>query len=287
VTTGVGLNDFLARTIINYPEATIKSYKNVAAETAMKEYVEENCGPSATTANERVADGVLGDFIVELTQNRGLVWEGDRSMLVLLDVLLDISKFSKIDFAVVFDRLINKMIFQTYINQLGSDRSTVGLDHTTAKNGAGNYPVVFSKEKGNVSSLTYVEDGTGEKNSVSVLGDGDGATRTIVHRQSSAITRSRWNRREIARPANGHPNGVDVEVLNMLEVAGDEELNNDKIKEILTVVPLMQASCMYHKHFFVGDKITSKYRTFEQHKRILKIEHRVDTKEELTITFSE
>src|SRR3990172_7332367 len=47
VSDGVGLNDLLARSIIAYKAGTIRADKNAPAETVMKEYVDENCGPTA------------------------------------------------------------------------------------------------------------------------------------------------------------------------------------------------------------------------------------------------
>jgi hypothetical protein len=258
---GVSLNDLLSRTIINYPAGTIRSYKNIAAETAMKEYVEENCGPSATIANGREIDGVLPDFSVEADTAAGATWEGDRAFENLMDTLKSIAEYSDIDFAVNWDDVALTFSFQTYVDQLGLDRTNIGLDPGTGLNAAGNAPVVFSLGLGNIKSLSYEYNRVAESNVVSVLGDGDGATRTIKVRTKATKNDSPWNRREVSRPQGGFD--------NEMEVAGDEALGELSGKEIVGFAPLLQASTMYGKHFFLGDRITTNIRGVDYNKRII------------------
>jgi hypothetical protein len=277
----VGLNDLLARTIINYPEGTIKSYKNIAAETAMKEYVEENCGPTALIIPpyERVIDGVLPDFTVEPTTGLGAVWEGDRSMQNLLDVIKDISQFANLDFDIEWVETPSpEFTFKVYPNQVGTDRSVVGLDRTTGLNGAGNVPVIFEVSAGTVSKFNFVNNRTSESNVVSILGDGDGATRTIVTRVDPSSTDSPWNRREIARPGSGF--------ISQMEIAGDEALNEFRAKTIISIDPLNQPNLAYGKHYFVGDVITTYFKSVPYNRRILgaTIEAKIDGSQKLILS---
>lgn len=278
---GVGLNDFLARTIINYPPATIKSYKDTVAETAMKEYVEENCGASATIANNRERDGVLQDFLVETDGAHGIAWEGDKAWNNLLDVLKDISRLSQIDFDVEWDEDVEKFYFRTFVDQLGEDRTTQGLDSSTGLNSAGNAPVVFSLALGNMQNAKREYNRISESNVVTVTGEGDGATVEVqVRANTSAIDDSPWNRREVSRPQSGYE--------SEMQMFGDEVLEELSAKDILEFTPLMQSSCLYGKHFFFGDKITTLFRGNTFHKRIYSISNSIQSfKEDLKITFSD
>jgi hypothetical protein len=281
-TTGVGLNDFLGRTIINYPPATIKSYKNAPSETAMKEYVEENCGASATIANEREIDGVLPDFQVAADGASGVVWEGDRAWENLLDILKEISKFSQIDFNVSWDDLTQKFVFETYVDQLGEDRTTVGLDPATGLNSAGNPPVSFALELGNISSLSRTFNRLSESNVVTVLGEGEGATVATEVRTTAATLDSPWNRREVSRSKSGFQ--------SEMQTYGDGVLVELSAKDIIDFSPLSQEACLYGKHFFIGDKVTVTFKGISYNKRIFSITNSIseaDKKEKLSIVFSD
>jgi hypothetical protein len=279
VSSGPDLMDLLARTGINYVPATIKAYKDTVAETAIKEYVEENCGASATVANGRESDGVLPDFLVQPTTGTGNAWEGDRAFENLLDVIRDIATDSDMDFDMSWDASVGKFVFNTYADQLGLDRTTVGLNTLTGLNGAGVVPTVFSLQYGNIKRLKKTYDRLSESNVVSVLGEGDGATRLVVVRQSSAITDSPWNRREISRPKTGF--------ISEMEQYGDEVLDENKLKDTIEFSPLLQERCMYGVHFFLGDRITVIWKGTPIHKRIVSIQNTISSTEDLQITFSD
>lgn len=278
---GVGLNHLLQRTIINYVEGTIKSYKYAPAETAMKEYAWENCGSAAITdpGYEREYYGVLPNFEIDTDTGAGVEWEGDRAFANLLDVLQDIANFSGIDFEVIWDSTAKEFVFTTYPNKIGTDRSVIGLDVETGLNAAGYAPIIFSLERGNIKTISYDYDRAGEANVISVLGDGDGATRKIIVRTAVTQYDSPWNRCEASRGQGGFE--------HEMEVAGDEQLKELAAKEIIEFKPLIQASYMYGKHFFLGDKITIQFRGKTYHRRITKISNSVSDKEDISLTFEE
>jgi hypothetical protein len=276
---GVGLIDLIYRTDIYYKEGTIRAYKNIAAETAMKEYVLENCGASATIANGRENDGVLPDFLVEADGATGVTWEGDRAFENLLDVLQSISLFASMDFDVIWEAATGKFTFKTYLGQIGLDRTVTGLVAATGLNAAGNAPVVFSVEKGNVKSITTHSERISESNIVAVLGEGDGATRTVHIRTDASYADSPWNRREIARSKNGYT--------NEMEVYGDEVLKDTKYKETVDMTPLLQESCMYGIHFFLGDLITATHKGIQSSKKIMEVSNNVKDTDSLSFTFSD
>jgi hypothetical protein len=278
--SGVGFNDLLARTIINYPPDTIKAYKDAPAETAMKEYAEENCGASATVANGRESSGVLPDFQVETDTASGADWEGDRAWQNLLDVEQEIARFADIDFAVNWDDSSKKFKFQTYVDQYGEDRTITGIDPATGKNSAGNYPVIFSLERGNLRSINRNFNRISESNVVVVTGDGDGATVDVEVRSAATTTDSPWNRREVCRPQAGF--------VSEMQIYGDGELADLAAKDILTFSPLSQSSCLYGKHYFLGDKVSVLFRGTYFSMRVFGVRNNVSDKtEDLSITFSE
>ncbi|KKN66973.1 hypothetical protein LCGC14_0466530 [marine sediment metagenome] len=274
--SGFDYADLLARTTIAYLGGTVRADKNlIPSETAMKEYAEENCGPSATPANGRKfeadygsgtfidAPGVLPGFSIDVDNGAGKLWSGSRPAENLLDVLIDIANFSGIDYKVEGQALA-KFIFKTFVGQLGADRTVEGLNSSTGKNAAGNVPVVFSVPMGSVQNMTYQYDRMSEANIIFVLGQGDLSTRSVqVSRDETAIADSPWNRREVTRNASGQ------EFVYQLETAGSESLQELQAKEIFIFSPLQQPNSLYGVHYFLGDRVTAKYGDVQRNKRIV------------------
>jgi hypothetical protein len=277
--TGVGLNFILQGGMINYKAGTIRSYKNCSSNRAIKEYVEENCGPNALVTLERMSDSVIPNLYFDDMVDYGPVWEGDRAFENLLDTISAIAKSSSIDFDIVFDQGLKRLKFYTYTLGIGSRRTNEGIDSSTGRNSFGQYPVVFALELGNVASLEYDIDRLSEGNVVSVLGDGDVSTRHVESRESPNKLDSPYNRREVSRPQSGFT--------NEMQVYGDEVLKEVQYKEIMSIVPLLQPSTMYHKHFFIGDWITIRHRGVTKHKRIMSVKNTVGPNEKIGLTFLE
>lgn len=277
IASGTCLNDFLARTIINYKEGTTRAYKNDFGQNCIVQYVYENCGEIALVPapDERESNGVLKDFIVDPENDTGEMWEGDRAFQNLLDVIQDIAKLSNLYYEVWWWD-IGKFWFWTNTDKLWYDRTTVGLDPNTGLNTAGFSPVIFSVSNGTLQSSKYNYDRTNESNVVSVLGDGDGATREVQVRSASTINDSPWNRREVSRPQNGF--------ISEMQMAGDEALEELKAKEVISVVALQQPSQLYGKHYWYGDKVTASVRGTEYHRLVSEINY---SSGNLAITLSE
>lgn len=249
---GVSTNDMLRRTVIGYKAGTIRAAKNIASETAMKEYVHENCGIGATIALGRQADGVLPGFVIDPDLAYGYIWSGDMAGANLLDILRDIASYSNIDFEVKL--VTNHYVFYTYPDQYGLDRTVVGLDPYTGKNAAGNYPVIFSKNFSNIKSLKCTYDRIPEVNRVFMLGKGDGSTRVWQTVTAASVLDSIYNRREASRA------GSNQEFLYQLTQAGVGELSAGMAKLEIQFVPFQQPSCAYGKHYRVGDRVSLIYR---------------------------
>jgi hypothetical protein len=264
---GVGYNDLIARSIVAYKEGTIRADKNAFAETVMKEYVEENCGPTADeTVVGRLYQGGFPNFIVESTTGAGVLWTGGRAYENVLDVIKDIASMSGIDFAVIGNGDA-QFLFKAFTGQMGEDRTTNELNPTNGMNGAGNAPVIFSIEHGSMQEMEYELDRTSEANVVVVMGKGDGSTRTTVTRsREAAIADSPWNRREISRAAASYDDDLETYSLNTF---GDEVLEENKAKETFSFVPMQSDALVYGLDYGLGDRVTAIYRGVSFHKKIV------------------
>jgi hypothetical protein len=267
IVVGSGLNGLLARRIIAYEEGTFQASKSDPAETVMKEFVEENIGPSATVANTRFAEGAMANFTVSADLGTGAVWDGDRTGKNLLQVLQEIANFSEIDFAVNTDVTVGNYIFETYEDQLGSDRTIVGLNPATGLNAAGNAPHVFSPLMGNVQQASFSTKSKESSNRVFVYGQGTGAGRQIEYREDATLfdPADNINLRESMR------GGSSQDSVAKLQSLGDEQLEKLREQEKFEFDPLDIPSSLYGVHYFFGDKVTVKVSDEQRNKRIVSV----------------
>lgn len=263
---GSGFNGLLARRIIAYEEGTAPASKSDFSETVMKEFVQENIGPSATIANTRFADGVQANFTVAADTGAGLAWNGDRTGKNLLQVLQEISNFSEIDFDVSTNVTVGNYVFQTYEDQLGSDRTVVGLNPATGLNGAGNAPHIFSPIMGNVQEASFSTKAKESSNRVFVYGQGTGATRQIEYREDATLIGvNNINLRESMR------GGSSQDSVAKLQSLGDEQLEKLKEQEKFEFTPMDIPSSLYGVHYFFGDKVTVRIGNEQRNKRIVSV----------------
>ena len=219
---------------------------------------------------------------------------GSRAFENLLDVLQDIANYAGIDFSVVSTDPASFQ-FRTHIDQLGTDRTTEGMDAVTGTNASGNTPVIFDINLGNVSSASRIERHSEEANAVVVLGEGDASTRYAITRTNpTGIATSPWNQREVSRPVStpddpSLPEDVLAELKTYaMETFGDEILAEMKAVEDIDFVPLQQPGTLYGMDFDIGDRITVRYQDWEVHKRIVAIKVNVGGQgEEITVEFAE
>jgi len=272
VVSGFDLNDLLVRRVIAYREGTIRAEKSCPAETAIKEYVEENCGPSATPDLRGVATsdsvGVLGTFpgfSVDTDAGLGVIWDGIHAFDSLLDSIQDIANFADMDFGVFWN---GKVLFEfrTFADQYGDDKTNTSISVSTGKNIYGNYPIVMSVEAGNVVNSEYTLDRSSEKNVVLVPGKGTRSTRNLEHVSDPTNTvQSPWNTCEVVR------NGSSLDYAYQLKAFGEEQLRDLTFKELFEFIPLQQPSCLYGKHYFVGDRLTVRHGDIYRNKRITSV----------------
>lgn len=257
-----GYNDLLRRRIVAYYAGTDYANKSDIGETAMKEYVEENCAASATSP-PRIANGVITGFTVEADNLNGDPWAGSKAYINILDVCQDIANNSGIDFKVRGNGAA-QFVFRVYDGQLGDDRSVTGLDSATGLNGAGNAPVIFTLGRGNMGGPVYSLKRMNERNYCYVLGQGQQSDRDVVEREDSDATDdSPWNKVEFTRDARNYS------TIASYQNAGDAALVENQAEETFSFEPLQVESTLYGRDYFFGDLITARYADVERNKKIV------------------
>jgi hypothetical protein len=264
ISKGKGYNDLLNRRIILYSSSSSYTDKSAAGETAMKEYVNENAGPSATLANNRLLEsGVTVGLSIEADAAAGAVWSGAEAFKYVLSTLQKISKAVSLDFGIVG---IGAALYEFRVktSPWGSDRTNVGLVHATGLNGAGNAPVVFALEFGNMINPVYSLSRSSEVTAVISEGQGLGGNRLLTLRTNAgAIAESPWNLRESSRGAS------DEYTTAQQNSGGDAYLEDNQAKEVFTFDVMQIPSCLYGREYFFGDLVTARYKTIERQKKII------------------
>ena len=263
VSFGMGYLQLLARRYIMYFAGTAQTDKSAVGETAIKEFVSENAGPNALSANGR-RGGVDANFTgltIEADGGNGSSWEGGRAFRNLLVVCQEIAPEVGIDFDIVGTGAA-MYEFRTFTDQRGLDRSVVGLG-SDGLNGAGNTPVIFSLDFSNMAVPILSINRSTEANAIYVLGRGEEASREIVLREDVvAIADSPWNRIEFVR------NATQESATAGLNSVGDETLVEKQKIETLNFTALQLKGTYYGKDYHWGDLITARFRDTEFNKKI-------------------
>lgn len=268
---GSHYNGLLKRRSIAYTENTAFSKKSDAAETVMKEYVEENCTSGADASREEGTQAAAEIFglTVEADAGQGPTWSGERSGKVVLDTLRDIVVFAEeeddpIDFAIVGTRASNTgpdtYEFQFYTPQLGEDRRAVNIDPATGTNLAGNAPHIFSPDRENVKMMRYSIKHKSSASAVYVWGAGRDASRTFGYAEDA--TQAGVSRRESIRGGSNQTTDAERDDL------AQEWLQSLGPVETFDFEPLDVASSMYGVHYHYGDRVTARLGDIERHKKI-------------------
>jgi hypothetical protein len=243
---------------------------SIAAQTAIHEFVEENCGAQALATNGRFIDGAIDGFSVATSDGEGPVWSGARAYRKVLDVIANIGDYASIDFNVVGIGDGN-FEFRTYVDQLGKDRTTNGLDSTTGKNGAGNAPVTFSLSADNIEQITYKTERRASVNVVCALGKNQYTSRDYnIQVNAAEIDDRRINQREATRNCNTQDDA------NELQISAREWIETKKAREDFTFVPLITPSTVYGVHYWWGDKMTARFKDIIRDKRLVGLKIVVD-----------
>lgn len=260
---GAGYDHLLDRRIILYPAGSAQAAKAAAGETVMKEFVDENAGPGATSPPRLLSPGVMTGLTIQADGAAGAVWTGARAYRNLLDVLVEVAKDSDVDFGIVGTGPAT-FEFQAKAAPWGADRTTTGLDEATGLNAAGNAPVIFSLGFGNMEAPRYSLSRIQEVTAALALGQGQEADRTIAERtDAAAIAESTWNRIEVSRQANSEDSVAG------LQSVGDEVLAALQAKEIFAFDALQIPATLYGRDYFLGDLVTARYKDIERNKKIV------------------
>lgn len=161
-----------------------------------------------------------------------------RYPLTLLQALGEIAVAGSVDFEMV--RVAGGVEFRTYYPRRGLDRS---------KGNGTNPPAVFARRLGNTRRGRLRVAGQGVVNHVLVLGQGEGAQRTVVEREDTA-SKTAWSRREAAVDARHLSATAD------LQQRGDEVLSERKVDRELTLEAMSVPGSTYGIDWDLGDLVT-------------------------------
>jgi hypothetical protein len=235
----------------------------------MKEYVDENAGPSATLVPRLLESGVTSGLSIEADAAGGAVWSGAKAFENLLTTIQEISAAVSLDFGIVG---VGVALFEFQVRPIwGDDRSTVGLVHATGLNGAGNAPVVFALEYGNMINPKYRKSRTDEVNAVISMGQGLAGNRLLTLRtDAAAIAESPWNLKESSRGAS------DEYTTAQQQSGGDAYLADNQAKETFEFEIVQTPGSLYGREYFFGDLVTARYKSIERNKKIVGVKITVE-----------
>lgn len=260
LSSGSGYNGLLARRRVLYRASTAGADKSGVGETVMKAYVNQNAGPGAIAP--RLFNGVTPGLTIQVDGAAGAAWEGSRPFRSLLDVLREIADATSVDFQVVGTGPAT-FEFQAQAKPIGDDRTNVGIDPLTGLNAAGNAPVIFSLDLGNMQTPSYSIVRGAEVTAAIVLGQGVEGSREVIQRTSAAINDSPLNRIESVSNAN------EESATAGLNSVGDAVLEKLQAKESFDFQTLQIPGLLYGRDYFLGDLVTARYKTIERQKQII------------------
>jgi len=258
--SGYCLKQLLNRRIVNAGAGSAQALKSGAAETIMKAFVEEQCGPSAGTR-------ALSGFSVEADQGRGnVLTPPDYAHAKVLKICEELALTGGGDYDVVSTGL-GTFEFRWYLGQRGTDRRTT---------------VRFTKELGTMANAKLQRIRSAEHNAVLVCGQGQGETRPAVWVvDESLVDDSAWNRSEVF--VNGNAGGTDPDQLGE---AGLVALEKGRPKWTLSWDTLQTKGWLYGRDYTFGDIVYGTYRGYETAKKLSEMSVAVSGDGQMKRTFT-
>jgi hypothetical protein len=228
VSSGLGLEDLLARTIIDTYSGSPESRKSGAGETVLKSFVNEQAGPGAIA---RARTGLT----IEADSARGAAWSGQRSNRSLLSVCQQIAELTGLQFGIVRTGAYD---FEFRVWEPVDRRATV----------------IFAEDRGNMGEPEVIEHQSEVANWVKVGGDDAGDAREFEYVEDAAsVALSPQNRRE------RFVNAVDQEPGAELETRGLQEIDKNRALVEFNFKVLQSPGCLYGLHYELGDYVTAIY----------------------------
>jgi len=259
----VGLNDLLRRRAVYNYAGGARADKDDAAETCIKEYVDEQAGPSATIAAGRLAEGAFVGLSVEADLGRGDNWIGSKAFDSLLEVCKDIGNSKDIAFRIIpVDLSVPSFIFRAQPKPLGADRTSTGIDPATGRNAAGNRPIIFSDQFDNFMRPRYGIFRSTEGNVAIVIGRGNEEEREYAEVSTVDVTASPWNRCEVTVHATQESDAT------ALTDRGYDTLRDTEKQIIVDGVVVQHPMVLYGRDYFLGDIITTRVTGLEENRTI-------------------
>lgn len=263
VVGGLSLNHLLARRIINPADdpAAVDGYskKSGAADTVMRDYVEEQCGSLAPAARRFPGLTVAAVLGAGVSINKSYRYDN------LFNALVEMADGSGIDFRV--ERVSD---YQTSVII-----ESIGTDKTRTTNEPLTLPWVgLSPNRRNLQEPSLKVDRTDEKNYVYVLGQGQGEQRLVYEDSTADSTLTPFNRIEVAKDQRN----VDKLDTDGLVTAAITELNKRKAIHEFTYKPIVGAGGnVYRRDWDMGDKVTVLWDTEQNDLRIKGVEIQADS----------
>jgi hypothetical protein len=228
-------------------------FTNAKAETAMKTLVDYNAGPNATTGSGRMRNGAITGLTIETDGARGTTQNLSCSWRNLLTVLQDLAPAAGGDFDVVKTGAATWQ-FKFYSGQRGTD-------HTA--------DVLFSLDRGNMANATYTLDRIDEKTVAIIGGQGEGSARAV--QVVTGDDYSAFNDIEIFTDARNSSTAAG------LQDEGKKKLRDTKANAEFTFDVVQIASCLYGKHYDLGDLVTGQYDTIKQTRKVVGVNVSADS----------
>ncbi len=257
---GVGFTELLTRRITIPATGNEVSYKTGAAETVIKNFVDEQSISSVDI--NRIIPGLS----LEPDAGTGDPVSYSARYTILHTVVSRCAEDGGVDFGIVGGNPLIGGTVGTFEFQV---RALWGLNRATW-NFDGNNPAIFDISFGNMSIPIYSINSSEEKNVAYVGGQGQGINRLIIERQNAeGVTESPWNRREDFADARLE----DTE--NALAVYASALLTAKKISKTITFNINQTEGTRWLTNWNLGDYVTVRYFDVEATQKINQITVRV------------
>jgi hypothetical protein len=249
---GPSLEEILHKEHIGYASASSGSSKSGRCTTVMYEFVQENVGSLATLANGRLWRGV-NPISNAADSTSGPIWSGSKSYKNLMAVLQDIRQYS-VDQGIEIDFRVNYLgnyQFEFQAGFIGVDRTATGLSSSTnGLNAAGNPPIIFAPNRGNLRRISVSNSRYSESNVVVALGPGIESSRLVgIAKDTSKSGVSPIAQRVSIVSGNDQSSVAD------LEIAAAARLDEMVSREKVSAFPRDGADILF-RDFNLGDFVT-------------------------------